>query len=322
METRIHTWQFVSISIHVTDPPIQPLHAGAFQSANECRELTRLSCERQCERPDFTNSALATRRSTISPMTNQHFRRDAALPFVESRRAADSRACYKPHTHPTFSVGAVDAGVSTALLGGGAPVALGPGDVVLVPPEVVHACNPAAGVWSYRMLYIDADWLRRVAGGVPGAGVVRDPALYAALCATQAVLDADLPAAERTAALADFVRLLVRRAAVAVALPPGRLAALRAEVAARCDEGWTVAALARRVGLSRFQLTRAFRAETGMTPHAWLLDQRVNRARALLRAGAGAAEAAYRYGFADQAHFQRAFKARAAITPGAYGRAA
>jgi len=144
------------------------------------------------------------------------------------------------------------------------------------------------------------------------------------LCATQEALDADLPTAERTAALADFVRLLVRRAAGAgvVAPPSTRLAALRAEVAARCDEGWTVAALARRAGMSRFQLTRAFRAETGMTPHAWLLDQRVNRARALLRAGAAPAEAAYRYGFADQAHFQRAFKARAAITPGAYGRAA
>ena len=40
------------------------------------------------------------------------FWRDPFLPHVESRRACHSRACYKPHSHPTFSIGAVDAGGS------------------------------------------------------------------------------------------------------------------------------------------------------------------------------------------------------------------
>ncbi|WP_251475102.1 hypothetical protein [Stenotrophomonas lactitubi] len=40
------------------------------------------------------------------------FWRDAAMPYVESRRACDSRACYRAHSHPTFSIGAVDQGTS------------------------------------------------------------------------------------------------------------------------------------------------------------------------------------------------------------------
>ena len=42
----------------------------------------------------------------------QAFWHDPALPFVESRRACQSRACYRPHHHPTFSIGAVDEGTS------------------------------------------------------------------------------------------------------------------------------------------------------------------------------------------------------------------
>ena len=71
-------------------------------------------------------------------------------------------------------------------------------------------------------------------------------------------------------------------------------------------------------GMSRYQLIRAFRAATGMTPHAWQLNQRINQARERIRAGEGISEVAYGLGFADQAHFQRVFKAHAGITPGRY----
>jgi AraC-like DNA-binding protein len=55
-----------------------------------------------------------------------------------------------------------------------------------------------------------------------------------------------------------------------------------------------------------------------MTPHAWQLDRRIERARALLEQGMSLADAALQLGFADQSHFQRAFKQRVAATPGEY----
>src|SRR3546814_7161241 len=82
--------------------------------------------------------------------------------------------------------------------------------------------------------------------------------------------------------------------------------------------GTTLSDLAQLAGMSRYQLIRAFRSTTGMTPHAWQLNQRVNLAREWIREGEGIADVAYRLGFADQAHFPRVFKAHTGITPGRF----
>ena len=76
--------------------------------------------------------------------------------------------------------------------------------------------------------------------------------------------------------------------------------------------------LAQAAGLSPYQLIRAFRAATGMTPHAFQLNAHVNRARSGLQAGTALAQLAHELGFADQSHFQRVFKAHTGITPGRY----
>ncbi len=79
-----------------------------------------------------------------------------------------------------------------------------------------------------------------------------------------------------------------------------------------------LADLAADAGLSRYQLLRAFRAEVGMPPYAWLAQHRVARARLLLEHGHRLAEAATLTGFADQAHLTRWFRRVVGVTPGAY----
>ena len=74
------------------------------------------------------------------------------------------------------------------------------------------------------------------------------------------------------------------------------------------------------MGLSRIQLLRAFAQATGLTPHAYLIQRRVQLARRLLRGGASLAEASAEAGFADQSHLHRVFLARHGYTPGAYAR--
>ena len=55
-----------------------------------------------------------------------------------------------------------------------------------------------------------------------------------------------------------------------------------------------------------------------MTPHAFLINQRVQFARNQLRSGHLIADVALAAGFADQAHLQRTFKQHLAATPGQY----
>lgn len=81
-----------------------------------------------------------------------------------------------------------------------------------------------------------------------------------------------------------------------------------AEVAAAC-------------GLSASHFARAFRKTTGLPPHAWLLQARVERAKALLRRAEGTiADVAQACGFADQSHLTRVFTHRVGLSPGAWRR--
>ncbi|WP_046710072.1 helix-turn-helix transcriptional regulator, partial [Streptomyces europaeiscabiei] len=80
----------------------------------------------------------------------------------------------------------------------------------------------------------------------------------------------------------------------------------------------SLADLATDLGLSRYQLLRAFRTTMGMPPYAWLAQHRVSRARGLLEAGARPAEVAGQVGFADQAHMTRWFRRVLGVTPAAY----
>jgi AraC-like DNA-binding protein len=73
-------------------------------------------------------------------------------------------------------------------------------------------------------------------------------------------------------------------------------------------------------GLSQFAVLRAFRAETGLPPHAYLNQIRVRRARTLLDQGIAPADVALTTGFADQAHLTRHFKRVVGVPPGAYQR--
>jgi AraC-like DNA-binding protein len=72
--------------------------------------------------------------------------------------------------------------------------------------------------------------------------------------------------------------------------------------------------------MSPFALLRAFRAETGLPPHAYLNQLRVRLARQLLDAGLPPAQVAVDAGFADQPHLTRHFKRAVGVPPAAYQR--
>jgi len=78
--------------------------------------------------------------------------------------------------------------------------------------------------------------------------------------------------------------------------------------------------LAREVGLSRFQVSRQFRAAYGLPPSAYLRQLRLHQARRRLAAGESIATVAPSTGFADQSHLTRWFRRTYGITPAVYQR--
>jgi len=265
--------------------------------------------------------------------TVHRFWRSSALPHVESRCANDSAACYAPHAHATLSLGAVDDGQSV-FTRDNQRQRLTRGDVVLIPAGVVHSCNPEKDDrWSYQMLYLDESWIRGVVGemGMLDAAVLTQlpPAMaprqiHSRLTRLNACLFSGAANEDKETALLVFAGELFGsqnlRSRAAPKPDRERLRDVQVLIAARCTETLTLDELAAVAGLSRYHFVRAFSRSFGMTPHAWQIDQRIQRARGLLDQGMGLADTALQLGFADQSHFQRAFKQRVAATPGEYQR--
>ncbi len=249
------------------------------------------------------------------------FWRDPTLPFVEARRVGDGRqVCYAAHSHESFSIGVITGGRST-YLSSGDQLEVVAGTTVLMNPGVIHTCNPIDGqAWSYLMLFVDMDWLQGRRFDLPVQTWSASAQLYSRLMQLFAGLFDDA-ARDREGLLAKFFADLpgyLEPTDRPDSVGHPQLEAAAAFIRAHRTDPLALEDICAASGLSRSYLIRAFRQRFGLTPHGYLLDQRVQHARALLRRGHAIAEAALESGFADQAHLQRAFKQHLAATPGHY----
>ena len=94
-----------------------------------------------------------------------------------------------------------------------------------------------------------------------------------------------------------------------------RLVRARDLARARFDAVVTVEELAREAGLSRAHFLRSFSAAFGQTPHAFIVDMRIETARRELARGASVTEACMRVGFSSVGSFSRLFRARVGEPP-------
>jgi AraC family transcriptional regulator len=92
-------------------------------------------------------------------------------------------------------------------------------------------------------------------------------------------------------------------------------------VDANLDGAVPLKMLADECGLSVGHFARAFRQSTGMTPHQWLTQRRIETAKSLLRDRRySVSEVALACGFSDQSHFTRVYTRAMGTSPGAWRR--
>ncbi|MDP9712503.1 UNVERIFIED_ORG: AraC-like DNA-binding protein [Pseudomonas fluorescens] len=261
------------------------------------------------------------------------FWRDDALPFIEARAIADGReVCYSRHSHAHFSIGAITAGRST-YVHEQSSFEVAAGTVVLMNPGDVHACNPIDDQpWSYLMLYVETPWLTDLQHQLGFSAELEfrrfadthlnDARLFRDLNGLYSVLvdDQQDVLCKQSAAVEFFSELQLRLNPIE---PPLREPNCKLERAAdfirqHCTVLLSLDDICAAAELSPSYLIRAFKQHFGMTPHAFLVNQRIQFARERLRRGQLIADVALEAGFADQAHFQRAFKQHLAATPGQY----
>jgi AraC-like DNA-binding protein len=261
--------------------------------------------------------------------------RHAAVDGVDLLRARYVTHRYGRHAHETYTFGLIEAGVEEFEYGGTLQRASA-GAVALLDPDVVHtghAATPAG--WSYRVLYPEVSVVTDVAAelGWPAGTprfpqtVLHDPATAALLRSAHQAAEHGDQLASSTLLRAVLAGLLRGHAASGPVAGPGQARRAPAAVRAvrdllheRLADPPALAELAAMTGLSQFALLRAFRAATGLPPHAYVNHLRVRQARLLLDGGEPAADVAAQVGFADQAHLTRHFKRVVGVPPAAYQR--
>jgi len=107
--------------------------------------------------------------------------------------------------------------------------------------------------------------------------------------------------------------------ALAPSLDAKRLKRVLDLIEARLGDDISLDDLAAEACFSAFHFSRLFRDATGMSPHRYVTDRRLQVAKAMLAAdGASLAQIAQETGFGSQANFTRVFRKLAGLTPGQY----
>ncbi|MEU5531946.1 AraC family transcriptional regulator [Streptomyces sp. NPDC020362] len=249
-------------------------------------------------------------------------------PPLDLLTASFRRHVYAPHAHEEYTVGVCVGGCEVIDYRGG-HIRTGPGTIVVLEPGEMHTGGPGTTTdgYAYRALYAEPTLLADgTLGGLPHfrEPLLDDPELATALRLTHAELSACPDPLEAESRLPWLLTALARRHSTARPVSdhvPGAAAValtVRDRLADELTAPPSLALLAADLGLSRYQLLRAFRTTMGIPPYAWLAQYRVTRARGLLEAGLRPAEVAGLVGFADQAHLTRWFRRVLGVTPAAY----
>lgn len=253
---------------------------------------------------------------------------------------------YGRHWHANFGFGVLDHGAQRSASGRGL-VDAHAGQILTHNPGEVHDGRPLGGPSRrWRMVYLEPEVFVGATGGDAAVELTRpviadarlQRALRRLLLRLQAwdashrtasgALACEEALVQACAALRPHTTAAPRAGAAALAetaeaadAADALLAAARERLADELASPPSLAELAQAAGLSRFQLLRRFAQAYGLTPYAWLQQQRVEQARGLIRNGAGLAQAAALCGFADQSHMTRLFTRQLGFTPGAWQKA-
>lgn len=264
--------------------------------------------------------------------TQVRFWRDSDLPGVEVRFSSYNEEAFRKHAHDAYSIGLVETGLTNFYLEGDFHTVTA-GQMALIGPNAVHACNPdLESNMTYRMFYVDSPLLEEVARDVLGseAGppvfkgpVVDDPSLFSDWRKLHLAIIGNADRLEKQSRLIQCIADLLSRHALPVSRrgqsqETGAVKVVREHLARNLSEKITLDELSRLAGLSRYHFLRSFQQKTGLPPHAYQNQLRVERGKALLAGGMAISRVAVEVGFTDQSHFTRVFKQFTGATPNQY----
>jgi AraC-like DNA-binding protein len=240
------------------------------------------------------------------------------LPFltIKTRGDRDNYSC-RTHSHRAISLGYIRLG-DTVITLEGRDILLTQGDMILIAAETAHLCTPKdRGSFSFQMIYIDSEWWK--------SAFMREAVGFSSLA---------LPAPKNIRQFMDLIEeggqsfeegpfRKVLDDLVCPYLAHGdesrreedSLDRIHREIRERPHIAGNIEELAEKAAMGKYGFIRKYAARYGLTPHADVINMRIQRAILLFESDLKLTEIAQECGFSDQSHFIRQFRLYTGLAP-------
>jgi len=255
-----------------------------------------------------------------------------AQPGLEMSQVSKSSHVFPRHFHDDlYAIGLMRHGASYCLGPGHSEAIVAQGQACLINPGQVHSGVPVCdSVITYTMFYLHAELVRNLAEDLsqqPQAApefttlICDHPALVASMHGLARTLTNGCTLACESALVRTLGDILNTHGGVVSTMAghdPKLIGQARELLRANLEQKITLKDMAAILGVSQYHFLRTFKRQTGIPPHVFRTQRRVEQARALIRRGMPLAEVAQATGFTDQPHFSNTFKLYTGATPGQY----
>lgn len=258
-------------------------------------------------------------------MQNIQYYRDSNFPVFELKSCSEGIHSSRKHAHEELSIGIIEKGTSNLNFEGKSFRAEA-GHIVLIPPEVIHMCNPGNyNDWQFKMIYLKPDWLQSLFDTKLqnfSASIKRlNPEDFGRISHLFNMLAYQIPVMEKESYLIQELDYFL----CLKSYPPNKSGLLRDNrkklqlVRDYLHDNFldriTLDDLAGISGLSKYNIIRLFESIYKISPHSYLTILRINFAKKELKKDNPIADIAATAGFCDQSHFSKIFKQYTGITP-------
>jgi len=257
-----------------------------------------------------------------------------ALKGISLFKAQFKRFAFSKHTHDGFAIGVIEQGAQQ-FFHKGTTYTAPQGTIITVNPEEVHDGRAATPYgYQYRMAYIHPEVVSEILTALFGSRseavffnspVTADAELAAHL--RRSLQNWEQPTASQLEKQTELIRIVAKlfqrhakpyRFAEKPLKNDRAVQTAIAYINAHAEKDISLEDIATVTRISRFHLLRLFKATTGLPPHAYLIQRRLELARKAIEQGAPLVEVAVASGFADQSHLTRHFKKAFGVTPGQF----
>jgi len=263
------------------------------------------------------------------------FWNDRGSPGLSLMHADFQTQEFAPHRHEEMVIAITETG--GAVIQSRGVVDNADTSVLLVfnPSEPHAGWMGASRHWRYRSLYLQQSALNELALALGTDRIpyftrnwIADPELAGSLHALHHALDSQRDRLlQRELLITSFGTLFERHGSGGLRVEPvprdrARVGRAIDYIRDRLDVAISLADLGDTLELTQFQVIRLFKRTIGMTPHAYVLQLRLDAARRYLATGSSISDAAVAAGFYDQSSLTHRFKRSYGLTPLQFARAA